>query len=215
MASALIAKSTAVISAHRSALRLAALAVPLALSLAACGTTKLGEGEVSEGERRFTEKLLFPTQKLPEAKPFNEREIGCPAVSLLDGTATWRVGADSARGVSYQASINDLARECTQEGTTMRIKVGVRGRVVIGDGGRGGTINVPVRVAVKDGDKTLHSRVSTASVSVADSGSSAFTVLDEGIIVTITDKDPADQYSIIVGIDPQGARSGAPRKRRR
>lgn len=211
-----MAKSMVTMSSMRAALRLALLAGPLALALSACGASKLGEGEVSEGERRFTEKLLFPTQKLPEAKPFDQREIGCPAVSLLDGTATWRVGGDSARGVSYQASINDLARECTQEGNTLRIKVGVRGRVVIGDGGRGGTINVPVRIAVKDGDKTLLSRVSTASVSVAESGSSAFTVLDEAISVVITDKDPADQYSILIGIDPQGSRGGtASRKRRR
>jgi hypothetical protein len=201
---------------NRSRVRMVCLALPLAVSLAACGGNKLGEGEVSEGERRFTEKLLFPTQKLPEKKPFEQRELGCPAVSLLDGTSTYRVGGDSARGVSYQASLHDLARECEGEGSTMRIKVGVRGRVVMGEGGRGGSISVPVRIVVKDGAKTVHSRVIGTAVSVPDGGSVPFTALDEGIVVAITDQDPGDQYTIVVGIDPQGGRAtGGARKRRR
>lgn len=200
---------------NRSRVRILCLALPLSAALAACGGGKLGEGEVSEGERRFTEKLLFPVEKLPEKKPFEQRDIGCPSVSLLDGTSTWRVGGDSARGVSYQAAIHDLARECTTEGSTMRIKVGVRGRVVMGEGGRGGSITVPVRVVVKDGDKSLHSRVVGTAVSVPDGGSVPFTTLDDGIVVTITQQDPAEQYSIVVGIDPQGSRGGGPARKRR
>lgn len=198
-----------------NSLRLVALSAPLALLLAGCGASKLGDGEVSEGERRFTEKLLFPTQKLPEARPFNQRDIGCPSVELQDGTAAWRVGGDSARGVSHQASIHDLARECTTEGATQRIKVGVRGRVVLGEGGRAGTVTVPLRVVVKDGDRIVHSRVVSTAVSVPEGGSVPFTILDESVALSITDKDPAEQYSILVGLDPQGSRGAAPRKKRR
>jgi hypothetical protein len=198
------------IKAHK-----AMLILPLALLLAGCGGTKLGEGEVSEGERRFTEKLLFPTQKLPEAQPFNKREFSCPAITLQDGTASWRVGGDSARGVSHQASIHDFARECSVEGGIMRVKVGVSGRVVMGEAGRAGGYAVPVRVVVREGDRTVHSRVVSTSVSVPDSGSVPFVVLDDAISLNVTDKDPGDMYSILVGLDPQGNRGKAPAKKRR
>lgn len=209
--------SVAHVSGARRArpLRLALAVVPLAFVLAGCGGAKMAEGEVSEGERRFTERLLFGGQKLPEPKPFNERELGCPQVTLLDGTAQWRVGGDSARGVSHQASIHDLARECTTEGNTMRIKVGVRGRVVLGEGGRAGSYGVPVRIVVREGDKTLHSRVVSTSVSVPDDGSVPFTIIDNTITVPVTDKDPGEAYTVVVGLDPQGSRGAAPGKKRR
>ena len=45
---------------------------------------------------------------------------GCPEVTILDGTGSIRVGGGSgeARGIAYQASINDYARECRPSGTT-------------------------------------------------------------------------------------------------
>ncbi len=194
---------------------LSLLALPIALGLSACGG-RLGEGEVSEGERRFTEKLLFPTQQLPEKTPFNQAESGCPAVTQNEGTAVWRMGGDSARGLSYQASVSETARECTREGNTLRIKVGVRGRVVMGESGRGGSVTVPVRIVVRDGEKTVLNRLVQANVSVPDGGSVPYSVADEGIALAVTATDPAEQYSILVGIDPQGARaSGARRERRR
>lgn len=196
-------------------LRLLALGVPLALLLAGCGASKLGEGEVSEGERRFTEKLLFPVQKLPEAKPFNQREFSCPTVELQDGTAAIKIGGQSARGVFYQASIHDMARECATEAGVMRVKVGVRGRVVVGEGGSGGTVGVPVRIVVKDGDRIVSTRLVSTSVSVPADGSVPFSLVDESVSVSVTDKDPGEQYVILVGLDPQGSRGAAPRKKRR
>lgn len=198
-----------------SRMRVACLVVPAAMLLAGCSSSKLGEGEVSAGERKFTEKLLFPVQKLPEAQPFNKREFTCPVVNLQDGTASWRVGGDSARGVSHQASIHDLARECSADGGTMRIKLGVSGRVVLGEGGRPGSYTVPLRVVVREGDRTLLSKVISTSISLPDNGSAPFVIVDNAITVPVTEKDPGEMYSILVGLDPQGNRGKAPAKKQR
>lgn len=182
-----------------------------ALLLGGCNTS----GTTSQTEKNFTERLLFANTKLPEQKAEEARDLGCPATSILDGTAAYRVGnSGQARGISHQAAIHDLARECTTTGNTMRIKVGIQGRLILGDGGKPGTYSVPVRVAVRANGQTIQSRLVPTSVTIpADDTQSAFVVIDDSISVPVTAEDPADVYSILVGLDPQGGRQ-APKRRR-
>lgn len=184
------------------------------LSLAALGLSACGgrADTVSPTEKAVTERILFANTKLPEPKEA-QRVLGCPAATILDGTAAYRVGeAGSARGVSHQAAILDLARECRPEGNVMRIKVGVQGRLILGDSGRPGTYTIPVRIAVRGDGKVLQSKLLPTAVTVPpDDTLAPFVTIDDTITVPITAEDPAEQYTILVGLDPQGA----PRERRR
>ena len=193
--------------------RLSTLAsAALAASLAGCANPNT----VSETERNFTQRFFFNNTRLPEVKP-EAVEYGCPAASILDGTAAFRVGeAGTARGISHQAAIFDLARECKAEGTTMRIKVGVQGRLILGDSGKPGTFTIPVRVAVRGNGQTVYSRLVSTSVTIpADDSQATFVVIDDQIAVPITAEDPGEAYSVLVGLDPQGARQAPGRRKRR
>lgn len=178
----------------------------ITLPLVACGTS----------EQEVTERVLFGGQRLPaQQEPVVKRDLGCPAVELLDGTAAMRQGArEQARGITFQAAIFDLARECTDNGTTQRIKVGVQGRLVLGDSGKPGSYTVPVRIAVRKGDQVVHSRLAPTQVTVpADETQAPFVVIDESIALPVSANDPADEYTIFVGLDPHG--KTAPEKKRR
>jgi hypothetical protein len=184
-----------------------------ALLLGGCSTSNT----VSQTEKSITERILFANTKLPEQKTEEARDLGCPSTSILEGTAAYRVGdPGQARGISHQAAIHDLARECTTVGNTMRIKVGIQGRLILGDSGRPGTYTIPVRVAVRANGQTIHSRLVPTSVTIpADDTQAAFVVIDESISVPVTAEDPADVYSVLVGLDPQGSKKAPAKKQRR
>lgn len=188
--------------------------VLVAIGIALAGCASQGDGP-SPTEQRIVTAVLFGGRALP-APPETVREFGCPSATLLDGTGVYRSGdSGTARGVSYQAWINDIARECMPQGNLMRIKVGIQGRFILGENGKPGTYTVPIRVAVRRGEETVLSRLLSASVSVpASDTQSPFVLVDDSITVTIGADDPGDEYKILIGIDPQGQRA-APRKRRR
>lgn len=183
----------------------------LAFALSACmGTT------TSQTEKDFTERLLFGGNKLPPQPEAPPREYGCPTLEILDGAGTYRVGDQSASGLSHQAAILDIARECKPEGNVMRIKIGVQGRFTLGAGGKPGTYSIPVRVAVRSKGQVLQSRMVPTSISVSGENDTVpFVVVDENLTVAITADDPAELYTILVGLDPQGARQPAGKKKQR
>lgn len=200
----------------RGIARPAGLAVGIAFSallLGGCSTSNT----VSQTEKSITERVLFANTKLPEQKAEEARDLGCPSTSILEGTAAYRVGdPGQARGISHQAAIHDLARECTTTGNIMRIKVGIQGRLILGDAGRPGTYTVPVRVAVRANGQTIQSRLVPTSVTIpADDTQAAFVVIDDAISVPVTAEDPAEVYSVLIGLDPQGSRNAPAKKRRR
>lgn len=182
--------------------------------LAGCKTTSEG-GEVSQTEKSITERILFANTKLPEQKEAVV-DYGCPTASILDGTAAYRIGGDTARGVSHQAAIHDIARECRAQGNVMHIKVGVQGRLLLGENGKPGTFTIPVRVAVRANGQTVYSKLLPTSVTIPPSDTqAAFITIDESVNVPITAEDPASAYTILVGLDPQGAKAGGGGKKRR
>lgn len=192
------------------------LLAALAGGLAACQSSRSSSDEPSTTERRITERVLFGGRPLPEQKE-EVRDLGCPTASILDGTAAYRTGdTTQARGVAYQAAIFDIARECITQGNTMRIKVGVQGRVVLGEIGKPGTYTIPVRIAVRANGQTLTSKLVQVPVNVpATEGQAPFVTVDDTITVPVTAADPAEQYAVLVGLDPQGARQSTARRTRR
>ncbi len=195
-----------------------------ALLLAGCGSSSSltgsggGDGTVAGDGSGWGTALIYGGRRFSEPPPTEKREYSCPAIEILDGTVALRSGdTGTARGVGYQASIRDTARECALvAGNRISIKVGVQGRLVLGESGKPGNYSVPVRVAVRrtGGTETVYSKLTTASVAVpATDTQGTFTIIDDTISLPVSAIDPGDEYKIIIGLDPQGSR--APRNRRR
>lgn len=182
----------------------------LSLGLAGCGG-----GSGGDGGSVSTAIFGNPTNQ-PTAQPVGPQEDDptCPSVEVLEGTASLRVGRAGSGDVAHQASLNDVARECLFQPGSVSLKVGVQGRVLIGTAGRPGTYTVPVRVVVKRGESVVVSRIARISVSIpAGEASVPFAHVEEGISVSRTPgRDPADEFSVLVGLDSGGG--GRSRARR-
>ncbi|PPD16395.1 MAG: hypothetical protein CTY25_03150 [Methylobacterium sp.] len=191
------------------------------LALAGCGSSGTGAGgsdpTVAGDGSSFATSLLYGGRRFTEPPPGNRREYTCPSVEILDGTVAMRAGdTGTARGVGYQASIRDTARECAlTAGDRIQIKVGVQGRFVLGESGKPGDYTVPVRVAVRrTGGETVYSKLLTANVTIpATDTQGTFVVIDDSVSLPLSATDPGDEYTILVGLDPQARTT--PRNRRR
>lgn len=164
-------------------------------------------------EDNLANTIIYGGRPLPPVQS-QKREITCPYLDVLEGTVSYRQGEQgTARGVGYQSTLTNAARECSDDGVTLRIKVGVQGRTILGEGGKPGTYSAPVRIAVRKGDQTVYSKLHLASVSIpADDTHGVFTVIDDAISLPIGATDPSDEYKILIGLDPQGR---APQRQRR
>lgn len=129
-------------------------------------------------------------------------EAPCPQVRILAGTESIRRGdpnvanADADADLRWQASISKTARECKPgaDGVTL-MRVGVSGRIVQGVRGAPDRVELPVRVAVREGGEVTYSRLH--NVTIARSGvSQDWAFVDESVVV----KNPRGA-EIVVGFD--------------
>ena len=142
-------------------------------------------------------------------------------VDTRTGAGAWQVPAPGG-GLRYQGSLANLARECaiTASTKTMTMKVGVEGRVVLGDKGTAGAVNVPIRIAVvQEGPspKTITTKFFNVPVNVpADTGQVSFTVVEDTISFPLPTPAEVERYVVYVGFDPKGtdARPAAARPAR-
>lgn len=100
-------------------------------------------------------------------------QANCPGIVLRDGTASYRTyakgGKDKPDQVVYQASLADTTRACVLSAdNNLTIKVVVQGRLIAGPAGKAGTVSLPIRVAVTDGDKVLYSELTKFDATLAD-----------------------------------------------
>ena len=205
----MIKMASSLVSARPRRLLILFLAGAASLGLAGCGGGAGGDGGTVQA-------AVFgnPTNQ-PTAMPQDlADEPGCPSVEVLAGTASYRVGGGGASDVAHQASLNDVARECTFQGGRMSLKVGVQGRMLIGAAGKPGSYPVPVRIVVKRGDSVVVSRLARVSVSVPPGqGSVPFAHVEEGIALPVSSSiDPADEYTVLVGFDSGGGSAGRRRR---
>ncbi len=161
-----------------------------------------------------------PTVPQSQAPGFNQAqdEMTCPALDILENKAAYRGGtpAQQASGVAFQASIANLARECVFQGGQLRIRVGVEGRVLLGQNGRPGTFSVPVRVVVKRRSEVVTQRFTRLSVTVPANDTQAdFVHVEENVVVPISSVDPGDEYDIYVGLDPTAQQAARQTRKRR
>jgi hypothetical protein len=208
------------------------LAASLALGLAGCGggIPGLGGGsqtstppEQQSGAGATARNLLLyggPTVPQSQQPGFNQdkNELGCPELGILENAAGYRGGtaAQQASGVAFQASIANTARECIFQGNQLRLRVGVEGRVLLGQNGKPGTFTVPVRVVVKRRNDIVAQRFARLSVTVPGNDTQAdFAHVEENILIPITENDPGDEYDVYVGLDPTGQQAQRQTRTRR
>lgn len=202
--------------AATSAPRLVGLALALALAGCASGEnldgafgaqdTGIGKGQAAGVSNSSTPSLTVGTGG-------NAVTYECPDVTVRNGAAVWQVG--DAAGLRYQGNVGELARECAIAGQNMTVKVGIEGRVLLGEKGTPGTVKVPIRIAVVDEGptpKTITTKFFTVPVVIpAGQQQSSFTVVEDQISFPLLKPDEMGRYVIYVGYDPKGEEKPAAR----
>jgi len=129
-----------------------------------------------------------------------EPTVACPPISIQPGTEALRReaaggGEDALR---WQASITRTARECVREGegegAILIVRVGISGRVIEGAGGAPEVVELPLRVAVREGGEVTYSRIHNVNVSM-EGTSQPWAFVDEDVRVG------AANARILVGFD--------------
>ncbi|MFG1426375.1 hypothetical protein [Roseixanthobacter glucoisosaccharinicivorans] len=144
-------------------------------------------------------------------------EFECPRVDVRSGASTWQVPAPGG-GLKYQGSLGQMARECNIANGVMNVKVGLDGRVLLGDKGTPGALNVPIRIAVvQEGPspKTITTKFFVVPLNIPQGETqTTFTVVEDTISFPVTTPEAIGKYVIYVGFDPKGETPARPRPAR-
>jgi hypothetical protein len=144
--------------------------------------------------------------------------LDCPEIRVTAGESALRVGGQESTSVRHQFSIGDVARECGMVGKELTIKVGVKGRVVLGPAGAPGSYSAPLRIAVRQqqGDKILASKVFNVGATIAPGSTRGeFTIVTEPFAVPFTTEHAADDYEVVVGFGKDAKAAPVEKRKRR
>ncbi len=158
-----------------------------------------------------------PSEK-PIAHPVASIDINCPTVDVADDGAAYRVGGADNASVRYQFNIGDTARECDPAGPGQAtVKIGVRGDVVIGPAGSGGTYSVPLKIVVTNAadNKQVFSKTYKIEATTDGVTAGAFQLVSDPILLPMPTLQLADLYTITVGFEGGSAAAPSHRPRRR
>lgn len=148
-----------------------------------------------------------------------EQTLDCPEVQVPSGESSLRVGGEGSTSVRYQFSVGEVARECAVVGNQLTIKVGVKGRLLIGPAGSAGSYSAPLRIGIRKtlGEQIVVSKVFNVGGTIAPGAPGAdFTIVTEPLAVPFTTQHAADDYEVVVGFGKDGkAAAGAAAKRKR
>jgi hypothetical protein len=189
----------------------------LAAVLALSGCSSFGGGS-SDGSLASRFSSLFPGSSTPATQAnaaapgptFNDDD--CPTVDIRAGAGTLMVagkgGDTSATDLRYQLSFNQMARQCTAVGTTVVMKVGVQGRIVLGPAGTAGQVDVPLRYAVvQEGPnpKTIVTKFKRVPANVPPGEVNvAFSDVEDNLSFPLPPRQDLDAYVVYVGFDEVG-----------
>lgn len=174
----------------------------VAAALTACQSSgenapiDLGIGTTDDGG---TQVAAAPDGQITDV----ELRAYCPRVELRDGTAFYntylRGKEEDPDSVIYQASIAEVTRACNYSGGSLTMTVAAAGRVVPGPQAKAGTITMPIRVAVVQGDSVLYSQLHRYPIQVSEGiGATQFVFNDPAVVI------PAPQtrnVTVFVGYD--------------
>ena len=173
-----------------------------AAALAACQSSSDDGGVRKAGDDRLPPP---PTEKTKES----DLRGYCPTVLLREGTSAMARYAKGGEGdptkLLYQASIADATRSCKHENGILNITVAIAGRVVPGAGGSPGTVPLPIRIVMLQGDNVLYSQLHKHQVDVG-AVATQFVFTDPGLSLP----EPTERnIRIYAGYDdgpPKGAK---------
>lgn len=145
----------------------------------------------------------------PNSAAITAEDIECPGVQIREGTSTFSVsaaGADpSVMSLRYQATFGQTARECKVSGTTLTIRVGVEGRIILGPAGGPGQMEIPLRYAVvSEGSepKTITTKLRWFTVVIPPGETNvAYTVVEEDLSFLLPRERELDAYVVYIGFD--------------
>ena len=154
--------------------------------------------------------------------PSASLEENCPGVDIRTGAGTLAVAAKSqqptANDLRYQLTFTELARQCFVEGGTVRMRVGVQGRAVVGPAGAPPQVGVPIRYAVvQEGvqPKTITTKFRRIALALPpDIGNATFTDIEEDLSFPMPLPAELMAYVVYVGFDDVGDRQKAQPKRK-
>ena len=157
-----------------------------------------------------TPGVIQPHSPTPTAPDYE-----CPGVDIRAGASTLNIAAKAVEATAgdlrYQLSFGQTARECAVQGTTMSIKVGVQGRVILGPMGGPGQVDVPLRYAVvREGPqpKTVVTKFKRISITIPSGQTHLpFVDIEEGLSFPLPARSELDAYVIYVGFDEIGDRN--------
>ncbi|MCF6320299.1 MAG: hypothetical protein L3J32_00810 [Rhizobiaceae bacterium] len=172
-----------------------AAAIALLFTLAACTSTNTGDALGSADQNKNVEDEVVDLRAY------------CPKTTIRAGTETMREfargvdrqDADAAAKLRYQATINEVVRECNYIAETLAMRIGIAGRVIIGPVGEPGSQELPIRVAVTRGDEVLYSQLHKITTTIeAGKSIATFRFVDEAVNI---DKPDKQNIVIYVGFD--------------
>ncbi|MBB4956204.1 hypothetical protein H4S14_004299 [Agrobacterium vitis] len=182
-----------------------AAALSLAAILAGCNTSGSGAGGSGIGGLFGSSAPAPATASAPAGAVV---QGVCPQVVLDDVSAFYRTYAKSGskddQDVVFQASLAQTTRACTQSETGMTIKVQVAGRLVAGPQGHAGTLSMPIRVSVKDGDQVIASELVPFSATLANADQSVQFLFSKDVSIAA---NPSATTQVVVGFDEGAAKA--------
>ena len=195
------------------------LAAGVAVSACSSAGTSTGTAEPGATSRFagvFASAPVSASQAAPGAPAFNPSD--CPQVDVRTGAGSLSVSAKADDGaatdVRYLLSVNQLARQCTQVGADLVMKIGVEGRIVLGPAGAPGQVDVPLRYAViREGvaPKTITTKFKRFAAEVPTGQSSwTFSDVEDGVSFPMPSHTELSTYVVYVGFDELG--DGAEKK---
>lgn len=101
----------------------------------------------------------------PTSDQYQDPRAYCPKTVIRGGTETYNLypkgvkkeDEGSSSQLLYRGTITEVVRECISAGSSLNIRVGVRGRYLTGPKGIPGSFEMPLRVAVTQGESVLYS----------------------------------------------------------
>jgi hypothetical protein len=155
-----------------------------------------------------------------DSAAFAPANFECPGVTIRQGAGTMSVGGNepTAMNLRYQLSLGETARECRVANGLVTMKVGVRGRVVLGPAAGGdGRVEVPIRFAVvREGvtPRTVTTKLQRVAVSIPPGDPSVmFSHVEDELTFSMPAPAEIDSYVVYVGFDALAAQE--PERKRR
>ncbi len=195
------------------------VAALIAAGVALAGCSSPFGGSLSDSSASASSRFTGMFSGSPAAAPtstgpsFDEED--CPGVEIRPGAATLNFAAKAndptANDLRYQVGFGPLARQCALRGTTLAMRVGVQGRLIVGPAGGPGQVSVPLRYAViQEGPspKTITTKFKRISVTVPPGETHvAFTDIEEELNFPLPSLAALQSYVLYVGFDELGDRT--------